>query len=48
MQALLSGVDVAACIEFHPLVFVDEAEVGDDAAGLGVGCDDVSFVAIVV
>lgn len=40
--------DVAAGVAFDAGEFVHEAKVGGDAAGLGVGGDDVPFVAIVV
>lgn len=48
LQALFAGTDVAVGVEFYALVFVEEVEVGDDAAGLRVGCDNVPFVAVVV
>lgn len=39
---------VSAGIELNALVFIEGAQTGDNAAGVGVGCDDVPFVAIVV
>lgn len=40
--------DVAAGIALDMSEFVDEPKVGGDAAGLGVGGDNMPFVAVVV
>lgn len=40
--------DISAGVAFDASEFVHESKVGGDAAGLGVGGDDVPFVAVVV
>lgn len=40
--------DIATCVTFDAGEFIHEAQVSGDAAGLGVGGNDVPFVAVVI
>lgn len=48
LEALFVRADVAAGVSFDAREFVGEAKVCGDAAGLGIGGDDVPFVTVVV